>query len=159
MELRPRLGELRAIDNGGIDMTSTFKRLGAASLVVIWLVAMVPATALALVNWSVGCSGTANSNYVCNYSDRNFSGVWGHWAGSDSSYVNQNYNSGTSTTVNDTTSSVKNLYGSKDVTWHNEPNQAGAGFCVNPNTIVSWVGLFSNDAFSSHQVATDNNAC
>lgn len=140
-------------------MVSTLKRSTLNVLVALSLVGVLPSTALAVTNWYTGCSGTANSNYVCNYSERDFAGVWGHWYGSDQSYVGQNYNSGTSVTVNDTTSSVKNLYGSKDVTWHHEPSQGGFGFCINPNTVASWVGLFDNEAFSSHQVAADNSAC
>lgn len=140
-------------------MTHSLKRTSTLVALALALVGLLPGSAGAVTYWSTGCSGNANSNYVCNYSDRDFAGVFGNFAGSDASYVGQYYNSGTTITVNDTTSSVMNLYGSKDVTWHHEPNQGGSGFCINPNTAASWVGLFDNDAFSSHQVAVDNNAC
>lgn len=140
-------------------MASNLKRSTFIAVMALSLIGLMPSSAVAVTNWSTGCSETANSNYVCNFSDRDFAGVWGHWAGSDSNYSGQNYNSGTSITVNDTTSSVMNLYSNKDVTWHHEPNQGGDGFSINPNIAASRVGLFHNDAFSSHQVAVDNSAC
>ena len=101
----------------------------------------------------------ANQNYLCNFSDANLQGVWGHWFGSDANYDGQVYNAGTSITVNNTTSSVANLYSNKDVTWHHDPNQGGNGFCINPNIAATYVGSADDNRFSSHQLAADNNAC
>ena len=137
------------------------RRIGRATVPLILgliLSAGLFSTAVASAPWIAECSGGGGSNYICVYSDRDLVGNRGHMSGSNASYIGQTYPS-SSTSVNDSMSSGKNLYASKDVTWHHEVNNTGSGFCVNPNTAIVWVGLFNNDAFTSHQVANDNSAC
>jgi hypothetical protein len=117
-------------------------------------IGLVPGPASATTPWSTGCTVVANQNYLCNFSDANLQGVWGHWFGSDSNYDGQVYNAGTSISVNNTTSSVANLYSNKDVTWHHDP-KGGNGFCINPNIAATYVGSADDNRFSSHQLAAN----
>lgn len=139
-------------------MRSVMRRIGHLSLAAVLLVGLVPGVVTA-TPWTSGCSRTASSNVVCNFSDSNFGGVWGNWSGSRSNYSGDTYNSSTSISVNDSVSSMGNYYGSQDVIWYHEPNASGGNVCGNPNWEFSWPGLFHNDAFSSHVVAADANAC
>lgn len=137
-------------------------RLPTRIIVAGVMAALLAGVAVTVVSasapWSSDCPNTAGSNKLCIYRDKDFLGARGNMAGSNSSYSGETYPS-SSYAVNDSISAVKNLYSSRDVTWHHEPLQGGAGFCVDSNVVVSWVGLFSNDAFSSHQVASDDGAC
>jgi hypothetical protein len=108
--------------------------------------------AAASAPWSSGCSGVANSNYVCVFSDRDLSGWVGHMSGSNINYAGQTYPGGTFP-VNDTISSTENLYGSYDAVWYHEASYGGDNVCVPSNYALTWVGLFHNDAFSSHLIA------
>jgi Peptidase inhibitor family I36 len=133
-------------------MSRRIKRIAIPTILGLLLASALPNTAGASAPWSAGCSGTANSEYLCIYRDRDFAGAFGHMAGSNASYSGETYPSSTYD-VNDSISSNMNLYGSHDVVWYNGVNYSGTPFCVDQNTAVSWVGLFSNDAFSSHIVA------
>jgi hypothetical protein len=129
-----------------------------AAILAALLVAALPGSAFASPPWLADCDGGGGSNYVCIYSDRNFLGNIAHMSGSNSSYVGETYPS-SSINVNDSASSVKNLYSSKDVSWFNDPSSGGPEFCVNSNTAVVWVGLFNNDAFSRHAVFSNASVC
>lgn len=139
-------------------MARFFSRFAVPVILGLVLAGGLPSAALASAPWLSGCSGAANSNYLCIFRDRDLQGAFGHMAGSNSSYVGETYPSSTYN-VDNSVSSAENLYGSKDVTWHWGINNSGNGFCVNPNTAVLWVGLYDNDVFSSHEVANDNGAC
>lgn len=139
-------------------MIKRTSRLALPAILAAFLLSGLPAAVLASAPWLSNCSGGAGSNYLCIYSDRDFAGNRAHMSGSNNSYAGETYPS-SSNNVNDSVSSLKNLYSSKDVTWFNEPISGGAEFCVDFNTAVSWVGLFSNDAFSRHVVATDDIPC
>lgn len=140
-------------------MNTSARKVAIRLLLGLSLIGLVPGTATATTPWPSGCTLVANQNYLCNFSDRDFKGVWGHWFGSLANYSGYTYNNGTSILVDNTTSSVANLYSNKDVSWHKNINQGGDGICLNPNIAASWVGLPYNDSFSSHQLAADNNAC
>jgi hypothetical protein len=142
-----------------VSMNTSARKVAIRLLLGLSLIGLVPGAATATTPWSTGCNIVANQNYLCNFSDRDFKGVWGHVTFSISDYSGYVYNSGTSISVNNTTSSVANLYSNKDVSWSVDTSQNGDGLCLNPNISASWVGLWINDAFSSHEVAADNSAC
>lgn len=135
------------------------RKVAIRLLLGLSLIGLVPGTASATTPWWSGCTLVANQNYLCNFSDRDFAGVWGHWFGSLANYSGYTYNNGTSILVDNTASSIANLYSNRDVSWHKNINQGGDGICLNPNIAASWVGLALNDSFSSHEKAADNNAC
>ena len=140
-------------------MRKDARRIATRLLLGLSLLGLVPGAATATTPWLTGCNLVANQGYLCNFSDRDFKGVWGHWNGSIADYAGYTYNVGTSILVNNTTSSVANLYSNRDVSWSVDTSQNGDGLCLNPNISASWVGLWINDAFSSHEKAADNSAC
>lgn len=125
-------------------------------LVVPALTAVLLAGVLATV--ALAWNSTCGSGEMCVYRDRDLGLPLAAQTGSNAKYGTAKYPN-SSSNINDSASSLKNLYSNRDVTWHHEPNQGGAGFCVDSNVVVLWVGLFSNDAFSSHQLAGDDSAC
>jgi hypothetical protein len=133
-------------------MTRLGARLAVPLLLALALVGGVTGVAVASAPWIADCSGGANSNYVCVFSDRDLAGWKGHMSGSNISYASETYPGGTYP-VNDTISSTKNLYGSNDAVWYHEASYSGSNVCVPSNNALLWVGLFHNDAFSSHLIA------
>jgi len=127
-------------------------RLTLALLMAAVLAASMSGLAAASAPWLSGCSVVANQNYVCVFSDRDLAGWKGHMAGSNINYAGQTYPGGTFP-VNDTASSTANLYGSNDAVWYHEASYQGDNVCVPSNYALTWVGLFHNDAFSSHLIA------
>ncbi len=117
----------------------------------------VATTALAVTYWNSGC--WQFTNVVCVFRDTGFSGPQGHWVGSNSSYVGQNY-PGSSVTVNDTVTGAKNKYTSRDVRFWTNTNFGGSYYCVDSDSDVGnfwWSGF--NDVFSSHQVMSNDSYC
>ena len=117
----------------------------------------VATTALAVTYWYSGC--WQYTNVVCVFRDTGFSGPNGHWYGGDYSYVNQYY-PGTSITVNNSVTGVKNKYLSNDVTWWTNTYFGGSSMCVDSDSSVGnvWWGGF-NDSFSSHQLMLNDSYC
>jgi hypothetical protein len=139
-------------------MTGPFRRLAVPLVLGLLLSTAFSGWASATYPWVSGCSGYAGSNYLCIYRDRDLQGAYGHMAGSNASYVGEDYPSSTYD-VDNSVSSAMNLYGSKDVIWHHNINNQGTAYCLDSNVAALWVGLFDNDVFSSHAVAVDDSAC
>jgi len=103
--------------------------------------------------WNDDCA----NNILCVFRDRDF-GIPRATTSSDVAVYTGNY-PGTSSPINDSISSfVVRNYG-RDVKFYNEPNYTGAMFCGNSNTNYSWVGLFNNDAWSSHDITNSDSWC
>ena len=74
-------------------------------------------------------------------------------SGSDNNYVGDFY-PGTTDTLNDSASSVRNAYSNNDVVWHVDDAYGGAALCIDSGKERGYLyGL--NDAFSSHSIAVD----
>lgn len=101
--------------------------------------------------------GTCDTSQVCIWRDRDFAGPDAAQTGSLARYVGQY--PGSSSNINDSASSSWNRYATKDVYFHNEWDYGGAVFCNDSALAYSWVGLFNNDAWSSHNVTGDDGAC
>jgi hypothetical protein len=140
-----------------VEYRKMARRLIVAVLLSLVLVSLWPSAALGSAPWLSGCSQQGGSNYLCIYRDSELHGSVGHMAGSNSSYVGETYPS-SDYNVDNSVSSMMNLYSSKDVTWHWNTNNSGTAFCLDSNVAALLIGT-SNDKFSSHQVAVDDSAC
>lgn len=104
--------------------------------------------------WDLSCV----NGRVCVYKDSEFRVPMAADIGSEWSYVGDYYpNTGDS--INDSVSSLKNLYQYNDVVFYHDVGYSGSAFCVDSYWQYSWVGLLNNDRFSSHLVAIDDSAC
>lgn len=133
-------------------MRQVSKRLAVPAILASLLMGMLGAVALASAPWN----GTCNWGELCNYYDQSFNGPIAAMAGSNSSYHDETY-PGITWGVNDSASSVKNLLSTQRVKWRHEVDYQGGGICIQPGYQTSFVGLGSNDAFTSHLVTS--NAC
>lgn len=130
------------------------RRLGTLVLCVSTLfVFLVLAPVLALA-WDTSCV----SGRVCVYRDSNFGLPLAATTGHDQNYVGDYYPN-TNDSINDSISSLKNMYTSKDVVFYHDINYSDSAFCVDSWWQYSWAGLLNNDRFSSHLVALDDYAC
>lgn len=129
------------------------------SLALALILAFPLATNALAAGWTSGCpSGTGY--FVCVYRDADFSGPNGYWSGGNYSYVGQNY-PGTTQTINDSVTSLRNKYAAHDVTWWPDINFGGIGLCIDSNSSVSnlwWVPGY-NDTLSSHQLMVNDSFC
>jgi hypothetical protein len=123
----------------------------AAVLFAVTLAAIAPTAAFASAPWLADCSGTPSSSQICIYRDWHWEGSVAHMSGDNLSYASETWPSSTNA-VEDSVSSTKNLYGSLQVRWYDGRNFTGGYICNTPNTGFYYVGIFSNDAFSSHDV-------
>lgn len=138
---------------GDQKVASRSSRISVSVAVAFILTFAGAAIALA---WNSGCP---TGNLVCVHRDADFAGPFGHWFGSNASYVGENY-PGTAQTVNDSVSSLRNRYPTRDVIFWEHPNYTGLGLCVDSNSSVGnlwWA--FLNDKVSSHQVWGNDNYC
>jgi hypothetical protein len=133
-------------------MTRFRARLVLPIALALVLVGSTGGVASASSPWISGCSGQANAGYLCIYSDRDFAGWRGHESSSNINYSGQTY-PGSTVGVNDSVSSMMNLFSSYDVVWYHDAVYNGSNLCVPSNWEYSYLGLFDNDAMSSHLVA------
>jgi hypothetical protein len=115
------------------------------------LVGLAPATTLA---WSADCT----NNKVCVSLDNNNTVPRAGQNGSNSNYQGDKYPN-TNININDTVSSVFNVYTNRDVIFYHHANSSGNAFCVDSYSGYGYVGFWNNDRFSSHTVASDNSSC
>jgi hypothetical protein len=127
-------------------------RVIVSAVTAVLLVGMLATAAIAAWDW------TCNSGDICVYRERDLALPLAATPDNDWDYVGDNYPNTTSP-INNSASSVVNYLSTKDVIWYRNSGGTGDQFCVNPNTAVLWVGLFNNDAFSSHGAWTNNSAC
>lgn len=73
-------------------------------------------------------------------------------SGSDSTYVGDVY-PGTSSTLNDTVSSIKNDKSGYDVVWYFNAGYAGTSYCLDSGHSASYLQSH-NDKYSAHQVVS-----
>lgn len=123
----------------------------AAAVLAVALLAVAPPSAFASAPWTGGCSGTPSSSQVCIYSDWHWTGNIAHMSGDNFSYAGETWPSSTAA-VEDSVSSTKNLYGGQQVRWYDDRELHGGFICNTPNSGFYYVGVFSNDKFSSHDV-------
>jgi hypothetical protein len=120
--------------------------LAAATVLMLQLTL----SALAWVNY-------CPTNGACIWQDRDLAGAEAGTTGNVSTYTG-NY-PGTGVPINDSASSAYNDSATKDVYFHNEPDYGGAVFCADTRRVYTWVGLFNNDAWSSHNFTSNDAAC
>jgi hypothetical protein len=117
----------------------------------ILLATLLPGSALASAPWLADCSGVSSSNQVCIYRDSHWTGNTAHMFGSNLTYANETWPSSTSA-VNDSISSTKNLYSSYQVRWWRDPSYTGGYICNTPNSGFYSLSQYQNDSTSSHEV-------
>lgn len=127
------------------------KRAAIALAVVLALVGAFPSSAVA---WDASCV----TGDVCVWIDRDFGLPLASQTGSNSNYGTTNYPNSTHD-INNSASSVANYYTSKDIVFYDGTSGSGEAFCVDSWYQYSWVGLFSNDEFSSHSVTINDGLC
>jgi Peptidase inhibitor family I36 len=127
-----------------------------ARLIVIPLGAAVLLSAqlaFVAVAWTSYCP----QNGICIWQNRDFGGYEAGTPGDVPVY--SGYYPMSSVPINDSASSAYNNSLLYDVYFHNEPSYDGAMFCADTNHAYSWVGLFNNDAWSSHNFTSGDTAC
>lgn len=95
---------------------------------------------------------TCNSGELCVFKNGGFTVPKAATTDSDSYYTNNNYPN-TVDTLNDSVSSVKNKFVTKDVIWYWDSSYRTNPFCVPAGYIAGSLGS-ANDEFSSHIVAS-----
>lgn len=120
-------------------------------IVGILLATAAPRTAFASAPWSADCNYNWSANRVCIFSDWHFEGNRGNMAGSNYDYAGEDYPSSTND-VNDSISSMKNLYSGSRVRWWDGPQNTFYYYCSVSNSAVWEMSFLYNDHFSSHEV-------
>lgn len=109
-----------------------------------------------VIAWDTNCSSSGSK--VCVHRDDGLTLPVAAMNGSSSDYgIAKYFNS--NDYINNSASSVQNLYTAKDVVWHHDPNNRGGAFCVDSWWTYTWVGHLDNDRFSSHSVSADDRSC
>lgn len=122
-------------------------RATLATLLGLVLVGSLPATSV----WA--WDSTCHSGEACIWKHGPFGTPLAATSGSDNNYVGDFY-PGTTDTLNDSASSVRNAYSNNDVVWHVDDAYGGAALCIDSGKERGYLyGL--NDAFSSHSIAVD----
>lgn len=134
-------------------MKSVVNRFVTAGVVAVLLTAMSVFTAVA---WSTTCSTSAQK--ICVYSNADFGVPMAAMNGSLASYGTDKYPN-TNLFINDTVSSVKNLYSTRDVIFKHDVGPGGGSLCVDSGAWYTYVGFWDNDRFSAHALTADDNAC
>jgi hypothetical protein len=101
--------------------------------------------------------GTCDVGQICIWRDRDFVGPDAAQTGDLIQYAGTY--PGNPSPINDSASSTWNRYAALDVVFYHEFNHQGTTFCNDSQLAYSWVGLFSNDAFSSHDVKGNDIWC
>lgn len=110
--------------------------------------------------WSTSYTCTT-TNGVCVSIDDNNGEPRAVTSGSDSNYNGDEYPN-SSTTINDTVSSVRNAFTNRDITFSTNPNGGGSSFCQDSGTQdddLGWFGGGFDDQLSSHSKSGDDSAC
>jgi hypothetical protein len=128
---------------------------------VIAFVLSVLLGSVALGAWSGGNSCSTGTFKICVSKHDNNGTPRATKNGSEASYVGDIYFNTDGETIDNSASSVKNLYAAQDVVWHYLPDNDGTAYCVDSNKTVANIGNFfpPDDAFSSHALAADDSAC
>lgn len=123
-----------------------------ATLVVIAL----PLSAMASAPWGSDCDGVLSSSKLCIFLDTNYNGNIAHMSGSNLSYAGQTWPS-TNTYVEDSISSMKNLYSNTRIRWWKGRNYTDSYVCLNQNSGFTSLGIGPfgfNDTISSHELTS-----
>lgn len=129
------------------------RRTYLSTLVALALVTASPGSVVGS-GWSTACGTTHGA---CIYAHQSFGLPRTGASGSVEEYVGNYYNS--DITRNNSASSVKNLFGAKDVNFYHDDHYKGFVWCVDSGATAPDLGWLDNDAFSSHIVFTHDNAC
>jgi hypothetical protein len=132
-------------------MASSMARLLVALVLATVIAAGLPASVGA---WSSSC-GTTNG--ACIYAHQNFTLPRAGASTSVEVYVGKYFNSDIN--LNDSASSLKNLFTNRDIRWYHDPSWGGFSWCIDSNTMVGDLGWLDNDAFSSHIKYGHDAAC
>ena len=119
-------------------------RTALGGFIVAVVVAVLAPIALA---WDATC----NAGEMCNWRHANFGVPLAAKDRSDNDYTNDFYPN-TQSTLNDSVSSIRNRFNTKDVVWFFDVGYSGTSFCLNPG----WESgdlRGHNDQYSSHLVA------
>lgn len=133
------------------SMTRLLRRLAVPLVLASVLTGSLGAVALASAPWN----GTCGSGELCIFYNRDFDGPLAAMSSSNASYHGETYPAN-NWGVNDSASSTKN-FTAYYVKWRHEIDYGGSQLCLQSGWVASWVGLFNNDAFTSHLVTS--NAC
>lgn len=132
-------------------------RLTLPLTLAIVLGTLLPAASVAA--WTENCSTDGiNGNKVCIYAHGNYVLPRAGMNGDIDQYVGK-FPGNTSYYLNDETSSLSNLYLSRDVRWYWDAFHTGFNWCVDSWYSVADLGLMDRDQFSSHDVLSGDGAC
>jgi hypothetical protein len=127
-------------------------------LVALSLAVALPGIALASAPWSADCSGALSSSQLCIFRDTDYNGNIAHMSGDNLSYQSETWPS-TNTNVEDSVSSMKNLYSSWRIRWWKGRNYTESFVCLNQNSGFTSLGIGPfgyNDTISSHELTAGN---
>lgn len=134
-------------------------RSGARFVLPVALAAlMVAAIAPAAMAWSAGNNCGSTTYKICVSVDDNMVTPRATTNLTDSDYSGDVYFN-TSTSINNTVSSIQNWYSNRDVVWYTGSNGSGSALCVDSEFEYSSLGFGWDDAFSSHSLMADDNLC
>lgn len=131
---------------------SSLKRLAIPFVFAAMLLAIPLAHAIA---WSSTCGGT--STRVCVFADSGFVDPKAGISGSVSLYSGKYYN--TNVDINDSGNGNQNWYSNQAVSFHDDANNTGGSYCMNPGYGISNVGWTRQDRWSSHLVGELGSRC
>jgi hypothetical protein len=134
----------------GVVAMRQISRATIATWLSLVLIGTLPATSV----WA--WDGTCNSGEVCNWSNGPFVAPIAATPNGDNNYSGDVY-PGTSQSLNDSVSSVRNRKASNDVLWYPHAGYGGTPLCLDAGTQLGVLGSW-NDVFSSHLIAA-NNTC
>lgn len=128
-----------------------------ARIALALALSLVLATGLAASVGAWGSTCSASGNKVCIYAHQNYGLPKAGTNGSVEAYAGKFYNS--DIPIDNSTSSLSNLYSAKDISWYHNPSWGGWNWCVDSWLSIADLGLLDNDAFSSHIVHGGDGAC
>lgn len=135
------------------------RRASAVRFVVVSLVLAV-GLSMQLAPFARAWSNYCPWDYLCVWRDRDLSGPIATTSVDISIYTG-NY-PGSSSPINDSISSFyahSGANGNGDIRFFNEAYWQGAVFCGDSGIVYTWVGLFNNDAWSSHKFTGTDYYC
>jgi hypothetical protein len=140
----------RALQRGPI--VTNLKRLAVPFLFAAMLLSIPLVNTIA---WSSSC-GTSSTR-VCVFADSGFVDPKAGISGSVSLYTGKYFN--TNIDINDSGNGNQNWYTNQAVVFHDDANNTGGSFCVNPLIGYSNVGWTRQDRWSSHLVGETGSRC
>lgn len=128
-------------------MAGSSRRWGRVFVCLLASAMFVVLLAAPALAWNLTCG----AGEMCNWKNSNFVVPKAALAVSDNTYVGNNYPN-TTDSINDSVSSIRNNFSSKDVVWFFDSNYSGTSFCLNPNWESGQLNSHQ-DEYSSHIVA------